>query len=119
MEETKDKSNLKIHAGLFQITKEYPEIYSRLLLIKNKLSRDCPKTWQEACKERLDRLEKLMLELDPERIKEESERKCSDVNHMISGSIKCKELIYSKYCNKALSETQKLNFFFSNISKFD
>lgn len=119
MEESKNTTKLKVHAGVFQISREYPGLYSNLLLVKNKLVRDCPQNWKEACKERLERLEDLMVELDPERVKDECERKCSRSEYMINGSIKCKELVYSKYSNKVLGETQKLEFFFSNINKYD
>lgn len=119
MENAGKEVEFKVHTGYFQLIREYPEMYSNLLLIKSKLTNQCPENWKVACKERTGRLDLLLAELKPERIKDEAESKCNELLMGVTHNLKCKELVYSKYCNKVLNETQRLNFFFSNINKYN
>jgi len=118
MENVDNDVKFKVHTGYFQLIKEYPEMYSNLLLIKSKLAHRCPEDWKAACKERSERLDLLLDELKPERIKEEAESKCKELIIGVTHHLKCKELIYSRYCNKVLAEAQRLDFFFNNINKY-
>jgi hypothetical protein len=110
--------NIKLHSGSYQIEKEYPEIYSNFLINRLKLLRSCPNDWKSICQSRADSLKPLIESFHPDQIKSEILEKCEGYSKGPTHLLECKSKIYSARSTKLIAESQKIENFLSNLTRF-
>ena len=102
--------------GFFNIRKNYPDTFSELITIKNRLL-GCPKDWHDVCVKKAEVLKEIIDNHHPSIIEEKSHERCKDKIKEISLYQRCKATYIGTISSRILTEINKNKEFLSRINK--